>query len=207
MTRVVRRSVVAVIALAVLAVPGCSGGHTKRPVASSTSTTAVPVIAMTITRADGVPDAVKTAVQATLDVWLRDGLANPLRTGQPAPAMSGAFAPAALAQVDGADHASLVEDGTPPGGLVVQNQADAVLTPFTGPDGQISLVDATVTISLRVSQPSGTVVVVRTGDLVLVSGTPWLIDSYDVVAKHDSAPPPLTTTTNKKTKTTRKVSR
>ena len=87
---------------------------------------------------------------------------------------------------------------SPPGATVSQETAEVTLVPLVGPDGNLTVVDATITISLTVTSAGGRVAAVRTGDLVLTTGDPWKIDSYDIVSKHDTLPPPATTTTLKK---------
>jgi hypothetical protein len=187
------------VALLLVALAACSGGGSK-PAAKPTTTTAAPTYGMTVTKADGVPDPVKAAVQATLDTWLRTGIVAPLRTGQPPQGVEAIFTPLAAPRLGGPDRASLVEDGSGTTATVEQGTAEAVLTPLTGADGNLTIVDAVITVSLTVTTPAGRTAVTRTGDLVLTSGTPWLIDSYDLVAKHDTVPPPPTTTTAAKKK-------
>ena len=211
---VVPRLAAALVALASFTACSGGGGHPKAA-AAPTSTTLAP-IGVTITKADGVPDPVKVAVQHTLDAWLQTAVVAPLRTGTAPAGLDTIFTAAALARVGGPDHAALVEDGasalaappgtnasTPaaaaaPGGTVTQDAAEVTLVPLVGPDGNLTVVDATITISLTVTSAGGRVAAVRTGDLVLTTGDPWKIDSYDIVSKHDTLPPPATTTTLKK---------
>lgn len=197
---VVRRlaPLTAFLLVALAACSGSSSTHKAAAKPGAPTTTAAPTYGITITKADGVPEPVKAAVQATLDAWLRTGIVSPLRTGQPPQGLEAIFTPVAAPRLGGPDRPSLVEDGSGAAADVTQDKAEAVLTPLTGADGNLTIVDAAITVSMTVTTPSGRTAVTRTGDLVLTTGTPWLIDSYDVVAKHDSVPPPPTTTTAKK---------
>ncbi|MGI8683946.1 MAG: hypothetical protein ACR2MO_02395 [Acidimicrobiales bacterium] len=140
-------------------------------------------------QAPNFPPDVTAAVTASLNLWLENAIAAPLRTGKPSSGLDAVFTEPALLKVSapGPERAAVLEEGTPLTGDLSQDHANAKLTLLTAPGGEPVLVTAQIDIVQSVKSGDGAVDVVRGGELVLVPDRgSWRIDSFDVVAKHDT---------------------
>jgi hypothetical protein len=209
--------VVLLAAVAAVTIPACSHSTKKaaipRPTTASTapppqfkvSIASVDVQSMKVGGAP-LPNDVRAAVTTTLDTYVSKSIVDPLNSGQAAVGLDAVFTPVALGRLTpgSSDRAALVDDTRPAPGSVVPEKETAVLTALTAQDGTVVVVNAHVDLSVIFTIPTGRIRVERTGDLVLVpSAGGWRIDSYDMVANHNTLPPPpppTTTTTVKRKK-------
>ena len=137
------------------------------------------------------PEDVRAAVMETLDAYLATAVVEPLQRGRAPSGAEDLFTAAAAPRLAGPDRAALVEDGALGSGRVRQDRAAVKLTALTGPGGEVVVVTAQLDVRLLTSSPDGRLSVVRAGDLALVvEGSGWRIDSYDVRTQRDSPPPP-----------------
>jgi hypothetical protein len=199
----------AAAAIAALTLPACSSGSKKNTVPLPTTASTVPAPQFTVAissvdvqsmKPDGakLPDDVRKAVTTTLDAYVAKGMVDPLNSGQGAVGLDSIFTPLALGRLTpgSSDRAALVDDTRPAPGTVAPEKETAALTALTAQDGTVVVVNAHLDLALIFTIPTGRIRIVRTGDLVLISTTGgWRIDSYDVVATHDTLPPPPPTTT------------
>lgn len=141
----------------------------------------------------GFPADVRAKVLETLNRYLTDAVAGPLRSGRPAGDLAPVFTAPALARVNGPDRAALVDEGLPKASNLRAEAAKAKLGILLGDQNRPQVVSAEV--DLRVTTGgSDTLTVVRTGALVLVpAGGGWKIDGYDINTARDSADGPTTT--------------
>lgn len=175
---------------------GAAGGGTLAPGAPPTAAPGPFAFAVTAAavhpmayQAPLFPNDVVAAVQASLDTWLGSAIVGPLRTGRPSSGLDAVFTEPALAKISapGPERSALLEEGTALTGDVRQERANATLTALTAPGGELVLVTAQIDVAHTVSSSNGAVDVVRGGELVLVPDRgSWRIDSFDVVAKHDT---------------------
>lgn len=193
----------AVLAVALVALGGCSDGDGGRAGpqgggATTSPPTAGARFAFTLVAADvqamapqapPFPEEVKGAVTSSLDTWLGNGVVTPLRSGKPPAGLEGAFTARALARLaaPGADRAALLEEGAPLSGEVTQDRAGARLTALTAPGGEVAVVTAQIDVAHTVRAGGQAVAVVRAGEVVLVpDGGAWRIDAYDVRTSRDT---------------------
>jgi hypothetical protein len=165
-------------------VPG--GGPAPGPFSFAVSAAAVEPMAAT---APNFPPDVVAAVQASLDGWLGNAVVGPLRTGKPSSGLDAVFTEPALIKISapGPERSAVLEEGAPLTGDVEQAHANARLTVLTAPGGEPLLVAAQIDTAHSVKSGSGFVDVVRGGEMVLVPDRgSWRIDSFDIVAKHDT---------------------
>ncbi len=165
---------------------GGSPAPAARPYSFAVTTAAVEPMAPT---APSFPPDVTAAVQASLDGWLGHAIVGPLRSGKPSSGLDAVFTEPALLKISapGPERAAVLEEGTPLTGDVKQEHANAKLTLLTAPGGEPVLVTAQIDMVHAVKSGSGFVDVVRGGEMVLVPDRgSWRIDSFDIVAKHDT---------------------
>ncbi len=156
------------------------------PYSFAVTTAAVEPMAPT---APNFPPDVTAAVQASLDGWLGNAIVGPLRSGKPSSGLDAVFTEPALLKISavGPERAAVLEEGTPLTGDVKQERANAKLTLLSAPGGEPVLVTAQIDMVHGVKSGSGFVDVVRGGEMVLVPDRgSWRIDSFDIVAKHDT---------------------
>lgn len=142
-------------------------------------------------------DGAWQGVLATLNRYLDVGTLAPLRSGGGAGDLSPFFTSGAGPRVaPGApDRAAFVDEGLPPATGVSGNAGPATLTALAGSDGTISVVTARLDLRLRAEVDGTSVIITRTGELVLMpEDGSWRIDAYDIRVNRDS-PGARTTTT------------
>ena len=190
--------------LVLLFLAGCSSGDGDDPTAGGTgrdgrpaagAASAVNVLAAEVQamspQAPPFPEDVKAAVTARLAAYLDTAVVAPLERGTPpAEGLGELFTDAALARVSapGPDRAALVEEGTPVKGRVRQDRANARLTALAAPGGEVVLVTAQVDVAHVVEAAGRSVVVMRSGELVLVPFGGWRIDAFDIRTARDTQP-------------------
>jgi hypothetical protein len=200
-----RFPVLVAVALLSAALGACSGGRSRPAVHPTTEPPPAP-LAFTVTGGDvhavrrpapPFPEDVRAKVSATLQRYLDDAVARPLRSGQPAGDLGPVFTQAALARLNGPDRAALVDEGVPRVARLQPDVATAALAALAGADQAVVVVTAAIELRLHTGG-ADSVAIVRTGDLVLVpDGDAWRIDGYDIRAARDSAGAGATTTTAK----------
>jgi len=134
---------------------------------------------------------------ATLNRYLQLGILTPLRSGGPAGPLAPYFTAEAGGRVSspGAERAAFVDEGLPPATVIRQDKAVATLAGLAGADGVMAVVTARLDLRVTAQIDGSPVVIVRTGELVLVpEGGRWKIDAFDISVKRDSAEVGTTTT-------------
>ncbi len=131
-------------------------------------------------------------VNAIMDVagqYLDLAVIQPLKTGRPAPDISGLFDPAAAAQLSGLGRGALFEEGLP--AATGDITATAPVVEVTGlSDGTGAFVLATVgsTVDIVAETDDGEVTIHRVTDLTLVpDGAGWKISGFKVLVDRQGA--------------------
>lgn len=198
--------VLAALVLLMGTAAACSDGGAKGASGRATTTTEVPVpIAFTVTSFDvetaappvaGAVEGARAGVEATMKRWLDEDVLPPLRSAQPAGDLRPLFtAVTGEHVVTTADRAAFVTEGLPPVTGLSAKLATLAVIGLADPDGQIPIVTVHLELELQGTAEGTPLIVVHTGDLVLVpEAEGWKIDSYDIRATRDT-PAGTTTTT------------
>lgn len=206
----VLRTITAAAAALVLGLTGCSsGGDRSSPTTASSSqptsaptTTAPPAATFTLTggivrapdpRMTTFPSEVVVGVQSALDAYLDRAVLAPLRSGGPAPDLSGLFAPAARPRLEAgsADRAALVDEGLPAARDLRVERAVADVGAVAGPQGRVGAVLASLDLTVTGRIGSSGLTIRRTGEVSLgpYEGA-WKIDYFKVTVTRHSEPEP-----------------
>ena len=197
------------LAVAVVALPGCSS---SKPAASSATTavTVAPTTTTTQPEPPGLsafnvapaevhawnappefPDSARDGVQALLDRYLTDAVLRPLRSGEPAEDLAAVFGPPASDRMAGPDRLALVDEGLPKAESARVEVASADLVALTG----LTIVSAGIHVLIAAKVAGTPLRIERTGELQLaVQGDAWKVTGYDVRVTRDTAEAAVTTT-------------
>lgn len=138
--------------------------------------------------------AVQAGVLSTLEIYLSDAIAGPLRSGQPVGDIGAVFSTRARDKaLTAPDRNALLDEGLPPVTELRPQTVDLELTGLAGTDGKLAVVSAQTTITLTGLAEGTPLTVTRTGEFVLVNEEgAWRIDAYSVNASRDTPAPPAT---------------
>ncbi|MFM8304053.1 MAG: hypothetical protein ACKOA9_07130 [Actinomycetota bacterium] len=130
---------------------------------------------------DTIPDAVRSAVMATLVRYVKAATVTALQKGKADEVtLTSTLAPGVAGRLTGPDRAVLVDEGLPkPTSAVKVSAAPVALTGLADGDSAIVVVTAGVDATATAKTAKGKVVVKRRGDLVLESENgAWKITGY-----------------------------
>lgn len=137
---------------------------------------------------------VQAGVLSTLEKYLSDAIAAPLRSGQPVGEIGAVFSTRARDKaVTAPDRNALFDEGLPPVSDLRPQTVDLELTGLAGADGKLAVVSALTTITLTGVAEGTPLTVTRNGEFLLVNEEgAWRIDAYSVKASRDTPAPPTT---------------
>lgn len=193
----------------VLALAACSGDSdpprpAARPKAGSLLTVKITAadVTATVQPAPTFPDDLRAAVTRVLDRYLDVAVEAPLTSGKPAGKVVGdLFTGPARARLTTTDRKALLDEGLDAAPGLRRGRAEAALTALALPDGSIQVVVAHLTAELGNGTVAKGLRVSRSADFTIVlDGTAWRIDAYDVAVTRQVPGPAPTTTTAKATK-------
>lgn len=193
-----RATIVVVVAVALLAITGCSKDKEEAEKSpekpAEEGTPAAPgTVELTVTGVDAnattPPDeATVAAVKKTLDGWIAIAVVAPLRSGDPAGDLSPFFTAPALERLgDPAVRATLVDEGLPAATKSVEAEvANVALASAAGESG-VAVIAARLELKIHAVGDDSDIDVVHSGDLILVpDADAWKIDSFSVRTARDS---------------------
>jgi hypothetical protein len=136
----------------------------------------------------------RSEIGGVLDRYLSTAVVGPLQTGQPAGDLSPLFGGGTAERVAGADRAALVDEGFPPAVDLTVERATASVTVLVGPDPEVGLARAVVSLLVRATVGGSALTVDRTGELLVSpEDDGWKISGYEIRVTRDTAT--LSTTT------------
>jgi hypothetical protein len=180
---------------------GDDGGDASRPVANTNVRLELGEVTADSAGAPvTVSPEVADGVVGVIGRYLEVATVEPLRTAAPAGDLSGIFDAAALARVNGADRAALVDEGAPEvtGDLDVVAQPVAV-TGLGDQDGKLMLVTATIDLDVTgaTAAKGPPLHILRTGYFVLAPDPAgvWRVSAYSITVGREGGGIDATTTT------------